>query len=141
MKTMPLVLLPLLIASTAEAAGWKPTLSADKKCAAQVPGDWGVAVTGVGMQMPAGRSYVRVSLESGSMADEKGLMTSMYKITKTMADTATRYWVETGSSAGGMRHWTVAVPGNGGTCVAEMGFDEKLSEADAKTIATSVKKQ
>ncbi|HSZ75697.1 MAG TPA: hypothetical protein VK779_12820, partial [Rhizomicrobium sp.] len=118
MKTMPLVLLPLLIASTAEAAGWKATLSPDKKCAAQVPGDWETAVTGVGMQMPADGSYARVTLDSGSMADAKGLMISMYKIKTTMADTATRYWVETGSSAGDtMRHWTVAVPGNGGTCV------------------------
>lgn len=115
--------------------------SVDKKCAAQVPGNWGPAVTGVGMQVPAGRSHVLLDLEQGSMADYKGLMQMMHGSMKVIQDTAARYWAEAPApKSNAMREWIVGVPGNGGICSALIAFDNTLSEADAKTIALSVKK-
>jgi hypothetical protein len=132
------VFLPALMLAAAP-AGWKPMLSDDKKCEAMVPAAWGKAVTGVGMQVPAGRSHAMASLETGSMADQKATMHMMYTITKTIEDSAGRYWVET-APAGSMRQWHVAVPGSGGVCTAFIAFDNTLSESDAKVIAASLKK-
>ena len=141
---MKLILaLPLVFASAAQAApaNWKPMLSDDKKCTAMVPGNWEKTVTRVGMQVPAGRSHAIATLEEGTMADYKGLLHTMYKVTKTMEDSASRYWVETaGAKGNNMREWHIAVPGSGGVCTVFIGFDNTLSEADAKTIATSLKK-
>jgi len=140
MKTKLFLILPLVFVSAAQAAPGKPMVSQDGKCVATVPANWGPAVTGVGMQVPAGRSYARAKLRDGTMADYKALMTSMFKITKTFEDSAARYWIETGSQADDtMHHWSVAVPGNGGVCEATIGFDQSLGEAGAKSIALSVK--
>ena len=142
MTTKLFLVLPLLFASAAQAApaAWKPMLSDDKKCTAMVPGNWEKAVTGVGMQVPAGRSHAMASLEEGTMADYKATVHFTYTVKKTLEDSAGRYWVETGGAKGnGMREWHVAVPG-GGVCTVFIGFDNTLSEADAKTIATSLKK-
>ena len=136
-----LLVLPLAFVTAAAAAPGKTMVSKDGKCMATVPANWETAVTGLGMQVPGGRSYARVELRDGTMEDYKGLMTTMFKVTKTFQDSAGRYWIETGSQPDDtMRHWSVAVPGNGGVCEATIGFDQSLGEAGAKTIALSVKK-
>ena len=142
MKTKLLfaMLLMLALAAHAAPAGWKPVFSADKTCAAMVPGNWGPAVTGMGAQIPHGRSYVRVSTTDDSLADAKAAIAAFYNIKATFEDSSARYWVETGGGAADtMRHWTVEVPAKHGLCKADIGFDTMLSETDAKTIALSLK--
>lgn len=142
MKTKLLLVLLPAFAITAAAAppGWKATLSDDKKCEAMVPGSWHTAVTGEGMQISGGRSHVSVVLDEGSLPDKKTAMAFLYHVTKTFEDSAARYWVETAETGTGMRQWIVATPASGGVCSATIRFDKMVSEADARTIAASVKK-
>lgn len=134
-------LMPLACAAVAAPAAWKPMLSDDKKCEAMVPGNWTPAVTGVGMKIPGGRSSASVVLDDDrNLADKKAAMAFLYHVTKTFEDSVGRYWVETAGSADGMRQWIVAAPATGGVCTGLIRFDKMVSEADAKHIATSVKK-
>ena len=135
------IVLPLSAAPAAP-AGWKPMTSDGRKCSAMVPGNWGPAVTGAGMQVPGGRSHAMLNLDSGSMDDFKAMMATMYRVTKAVENSPGRYWVElAGAKGNNMREWRLAVPASGGICTAFIAFDRTLSEADAKTIAMSVKKR
>lgn len=142
MRAILFLAAPFFLAAAAQAApsGWRATLSRDGKCAAMVPGNWGVV--GQGMQAPRGHSHVRAIFRSGAMADEKGLVTNMFAIKTTFEDSAGHYWVELGGLASGtLRQWHVAVPGDGGVCIAEIAFDKSFSEAGAKTVALSLRGQ
>lgn len=144
MRTILFLAVSFALSAAAQAApaGWRATLSRDGKCAVMVPGDWGPTVTGDGMKAPHGLGQARPLFHSGAMADEKVRVANMYAIKTTFEDSAGRYWVELGGLASGaLRQWHVAMPNEDGVCSAEIAFDKSVSEADAKTIALSLRKQ
>lgn len=138
------VALPLLLAASladAAPAGFKPALSRKGECEAMVPAAWVPGFAGIGMKAPSGKSQVLVSMKPSSLNAVKGAMAGMFKIVKTYEDSAARYWVEYSDGAsGGTRHWYVLAQSGATLCSAVLDFDAALSEGDAKTIATSLKK-
>jgi hypothetical protein len=143
MKTHLLLLAPLLFATTAVAAapaGFKPAPSKHGECETVVPAAWGPGVAGIGLKAPSGASDILVSFKPGTLATEAAGLAGVYKITKTFESSAARYWVEYQDGPGSTRHWYVATPAGASLCTAILDFDASLSEGDARTIATSLKK-
>lgn len=128
-------------ALSAAPAGWVAAKSRKGQCEAMVPGSWKPGFAGIGMESPGGgKANVLVSGKDGTVALTKSLMPSLFKITKTYEDSAKRYWVEYTGAMGAKRHWYVVIPAGSGICTAVLDFDSSFSEADAKTIATSLTK-
>jgi hypothetical protein len=140
-----IIALPLTIIALANAqaapAGWKAVSDHGQKCQAQVPGSWVPGEYNLGMKDPAGTSTVLVSASRlNSLAMAKQVVTSTYTVQKTFEDTPSRYWMAYSNNMGGGTHWYVAVATGSYICAMQIDFDSKLSDADAKTIATSLKK-
>jgi len=121
-------------------AGWIAAKARKGQCQAMVPGNWKPGFAGIGMDSPGSKASALISYKDGTLAQTKAMMPSLFKITKTYEDSGNRYWVEYTGSMGAKRHWYVVTPAAGGICTAVMDFDASLSEADAKTIATSLTK-
>jgi len=138
---MLFVVLPLAWATAATAAppAGKLMKSDDGNCQMRVPGDWSSSYTG-GMGLPGSRSHVFLYQQEESLPARREIIARTGQVEKTFEDSASRYWVEIRSHSD-MRAWNVVVPASGGDCYAEITFDSKLSEADAKTIALSVQQQ
>ena len=126
-------------ALSAAPAGWIAAKSHEGKCQTFVPAGWKPGVAGIGMQSSDSKSTVLVSNQDSSVAATKAAMPSMFKVTKTYDDSASRYWIEY-KEAGSKRHWYIVTPAASGICTAVFDFDSSLSEADAKTVATSLGK-
>jgi hypothetical protein len=143
MKARLLVLLPLLFAATAAhaaPAGFKPATSKKGECEIVVPNAWGPGFAGIGMKAPSGASNLLVSFKPGTIPSEKAGLKGVYTVTKTYEDSAARYWIEYKEGSGSVRHWYIVTPSGANLCTAILDFDSALSETDAKTIATSLKK-
>ncbi len=143
MNARLLVLLPLLFAATianAAPAGFKPALSHKNECEAMVPASWGPGFAGIGMKAPRGASNILVSFKEGTIPSEKAGLKDVYTVTKTYEDSAARYWIEYKEGSGSVHHWYIVTPVGGNLCTAILEFDSALSETDAKTVATSLKK-
>ena len=136
--------LPVLLAvslSQAAPAGFKPATSKKGECEAMVPAAWVPGFAGIGMKAPSGASQVLISLKPGTLGAVKSAMAGAFTIVKTYEDSATRYWVEYKDGAGPTRHWYVLSQSGATLCSAVLDFDAALSETDAKTIATTLKKR
>ncbi|HEX4292963.1 MAG TPA: hypothetical protein VHZ29_02410 [Rhizomicrobium sp.] len=144
MPSRLLVALPLLLAATGAAmaapTGFKPALSHKGECEAMVPSAWVPGFAGIGMKAPSGSSQVMISLKPSTLAEVKGAMGGVFKISKTYESSATRYWIEYVEGAAPVRHWYVLTQTGSTLCSAILDFDSGLSETDAKIIATSLKK-
>ena len=127
-------------ALTAAPAGWTAAKSKKGQCQAMVPGTWKAGFAGIGMDAPGGKASALVSGKDGSIALVKSTLPSVFKISKTYEDSASRYWVEYIGAMGNKRHWYVVTPAANGICSVVLDFDSSLSEADAKSIATSLTK-
>lgn len=140
MKRIALLVLPLILASAMPAAAttWKTALSKHSECQGSVPTNWVPAFAGIGMKAPAGTSQILISYKKATILQVKLAVPGMFKITKTFEDTPTRYWIEY-AAAPGAHHWYVLTPNGNALCSAVFDFDNTLSDADAKTMATSVK--
>jgi len=137
------LVLPLLFAATAAnaaPAAFKPALSHKGECVAMVPGAWVPGFAGIGMKAPSGASNILVSFKEGTIPSEKAGLKGVYTVTKTYEDSAARYWIEYKEGSGSVRHWYIVTPVGGNLCTAILDFDSALSETDAKTVATSLKK-
>jgi hypothetical protein len=136
--------LPLVFAATiasAAPAGFKPATSKKGECETIVPNAWGPGFAGIGMKAPSGASNILVSFKPGTIPSEKAGLKGVYTVTKTYEDSAARYWIEYKEGSGSVRHWYIVTPAAGGNlCAAILDFDSALSETDAKTIATGLKK-
>ena len=127
-------------ALSAAPAGWIVAKSKKGQCQAMVPGGWKPGFAGIGMDAPNGKASALVSGKDGSIALVKSTLPSVFKISKTYEDSASRYWVEYTGAMGNKRHWYVVTPAGSGICTVVLDFDSSLSEADAKAIATSLTK-
>ena len=135
--------LVLILLATAQAApaGWKTASDHAQECQAQVPGSWVPGEYNLGMKDPAGKSTVSISSSRlNSLAAAKQVVTSTFTVQKTFEDTPGRYWMAYANNMGGGTHWYVAVTTGSYICAMQIDFDVNLSDADAKTIATSLKK-
>jgi hypothetical protein len=127
-------------ALSAAPAGWMAAKSRKGHCQAMVPGNWKPGFAGIGMEAPGSTASTLVSDKPGSIAETKAMLPKMFKVTKTYEDSGSRYWVEYTGALTGKRHWYVVTPAPDGICTAVLDFGAGLSEADAKTIATSLGK-
>lgn len=141
MKRLALLVLPLILASVAPTAAtsWKTVLSKHDECQGSVPTNWVPGFAGMGLKAPSGSSQILISYKKAHMQQIRMAVPGMFKITKTFEDSPARYWIEY-SGAPGSRHWYVITPNGDALCSAVFDFDNSLSEADAKIMATSVKK-
>jgi hypothetical protein len=140
-----IIALPLVIVALASAqaapSGWKTASDHGQQCQAQVPGSWVPGEYNLGMKDPAGTSTVLVSASRlNSLAMAKQVASSTFTVQKTFEDTPSRYWMAYSNNMGGGTHWYVAVTTGSYICAMQIDFDAKLSDADAKTIATSLRK-
>jgi hypothetical protein len=130
-----------LLGAQADAAGWKTFTDHAKKCQAQVPASWVPGEYNIGMRDPAGDGSVIVSNSSGDLASTKQIAASTYTVSKTIQDSPARYWMEYADRMGKHdTHWYEALPVGGYLCIMDLTFDSHLSDADAKTVAGSLKK-
>jgi len=127
-------------ALSAAPAGWNAAKSKKGQCQAFVPGSWKPGFANIGMEAPGSKASALVTNKDGSVAETKAMLPGVFTITKTYEDSASRYWVEYKGALGAKRHWYVVTPAASGICTAVIDFDSSLSEADAKTIATSLGK-
>jgi hypothetical protein len=139
-----IIALPLLFVavSGARAAGWKTATDHAQKCQTQVPGSWVPGEYNLGMKDPASTSTALVgNSRSNDLNMAKQVASSTYTVTKTFEDSPQRYWMAYANRGpGGGTNWYVAVATGSYICVLDLSFDSKLSDADAKTIATGLKK-
>ncbi|MGD0143875.1 MAG: hypothetical protein ABSC92_12005 [Rhizomicrobium sp.] len=123
-------------------AGWTMASDHAQKCQAQVPGSWVPGEYHLGMKDPAGTSTVLISSSGlNNLGMAKQVVTSTYTVKKTFEDTPSRYWMAYTSGMGGAgTHWYVAVTTGSYICAMQLDLDAKISDADARTIALSLKK-
>jgi hypothetical protein len=126
----------------AAAAGWKTFTDHAKKCQASAPANWVPGEYNIGMNDPSGASSVIISNSSSTdLAFAKQVASSTFSVQKTMTDSPSRYWMAYADNTGKhLTNWYEAVAVGGYTCTMQLTFDAHLSDADAKTIATSLKK-
>jgi hypothetical protein len=130
----------LLAPVAAHAAGWKTITDKPGKCQAQIPADWTPGEFGLGMQAPSGDSTLAIFGSHDSVALDKQVAQSTFTIETTVEDSAARYEITLADRVGKPdKHIYVAVPSAAGSCTLTVDYDSGLSDADAQTIAASLK--
>ena len=139
-RSLTLALVLLLAPGLAHAAGWKTATDKAGKCQVQVPADWTPGEFGLGMQAPSGDSTIAIFGSPDSVSFDKQVAQSTFTIDSTVEDSAARYYVTLADRVGKPdKHLYVAVPRAGGSCTLTVDYDSGLSDADAQTIAMSLK--
>jgi hypothetical protein len=141
-KPNPLILaLVLLLApALAHAAGWKTVTDKAGKCQAQVPADWTPGEYGLGMKAPHGDSSIAIFGSANSVSFDKQVARSTFTVVSTVEDSAARYYVTIADRVGKPdKHLYVAAARGGGSCTLTVDYHSGLSDADARTIAMSLK--